>query len=133
MNMKLTSFKTMVIIYAVVLAASFVYFVNLQSFGSKGLEFSMVGRDNAFTVFDMLILFTIPTALLLWVLSLMAYMRKPEIRLFIVSIAFFFFAVKEFLNFLEAFFPNEFIFIANAERALEFLILISFMFLLYKR
>lgn len=131
--MKLTSFKTMLIIYAVVLAASFVYFVNLQSFGSKGLEFSMVGRDNAFTVFDMLILFTIPTALLLWVLSLMAYMRKPEIRLFIVSIAFFFFAVKEFLNFLEAFFPNEFIFIANAERALEFLILISFMFLLYKR
>lgn len=131
--MKLTSFKTMVIIYAVVLVASFVYFVNLQSFGSKGLEFSMVGRDNAFTVFDMLILFTIPTALLLWALSLLAYMRKPEIRLFIVSIAFFFFAVKEFLNFLEAFFPNEFIFIANAERALEFLILISFMFLLYKK
>ena len=131
--MKLTSFKTMLIIYAVVLAASFVYFVNLQSFGSKGLEFSVVGKDNAFTVFDMLILFTIPTALLLWVLSLMAYMRKPEIRLFIVSIAFFFFAVKEFLNFLEAFFPNEFIFIANAERALEFLILISFMFLLYKK
>lgn len=131
--MKLTSFTTMLIIYAVVMLASFVYFVSLQSFGTRGLEFSVVGRDNVFNIFDMLILFTIPTALLLWVLSLLAYRKKPEIRLFIVSIAFFFFTVKEFLNFLEAFFPKEFIFIGNAERALEFLILISFMFLLYKK
>lgn len=131
--MKLTSFTTMLIIYAVVLLASFVYFVSLQSFGARGLEFSVVGRDNVFNIFDMLILFTIPTALLLWVLSLLAYRKKPEIKLFIVSIAFFFFALKEFLNFLEAFFPKEFIFIGNAERALEFLILISFMFLLYKK
>jgi len=123
----------MVIIYALVIMSSFVYFVNMQSFGAKGLEFSLVGRDNVFNIFDMLILFTIPTALLLWVLSLLAYRRKPEIRLFIVSIAFFFFAVKETLNFLEAFFPNEFIYIANAERALDFLILVSFMFLLYKK
>lgn len=131
--MKLTSFYTMLIIYAIVIIASFTYFVSLQGFGTKGLEFSIIGRDKAFSVFDMLILFTIPTALVLWILSLLAYRRKPEIRLFIVSIAFFFFAVKELLNFLEAFFPKEFIFIGNAERALEFLILISFMFLLYKK
>ena len=131
--MKLTSFYTMLIIYALVGIGTFVYFVYLQSFGSRGLEFSIVGRDNVFNIFDMLILFTIPTALVLWVLSLLAYRRKPEIRLFIVSIAFFFFAVKELLNFLETFFPKEFIFVGNAERALEFLILISFMFLLYKK
>ncbi len=131
--MKLTSLYTMLVIYAVVLIASFVYFGSMQGFGARGLEFSVVGKDKAFNVFDMLILFTIPTALVLLFLSLMAYRRKPEIRLFIVSIAFFFFAVKEFLNFLDAFFPNEFIYIANAERALEFLILISFMFLLYKK
>lgn len=131
--MKLTSFSTMLIIYAVVAVASFIYFGSLQSFGSKGLQFSLIGRDNVFNLFDMLIIFTIPTALLLWVLSLLAYRRKPEIRLFIVSIAFFFFTVKELLNFLEAFFPNEFIYITNAERALDFLILISFMFLLYKK
>jgi len=131
--MKLTSFYTMLIIYTLVLGGSFVYFVSLQGFGTKGLEFSLIGKDKVFNVFDMLILFTIPTALLLWALSLLAYRRKPEIKLFIVSIAFFFFAVKEFLNFLEAFFPDEFIFIANAERALDFLILISFMFLLYKK
>lgn len=131
--MKLTSLSTMVIIYAVVAVSSFVYFVNLQSFGTRGLEFSVVGRDNVFNLFDMLILFTMPTALLLWALSLLAYRRKPEIRLFVVSIAFFFFAVKEFLSFLESFFPKEFIFIGHAERALEFLILISFMFLLYKK
>lgn len=131
--MKMTSFSTMVIIYALVIAASFVYFVSMQSFGANGFEFSLVGRDNVFNIFDMLIIFTIPTALLLWVLSLLAYRRKPEIRLFIISIAFFFFAVKETMNFLEAFFPNEFIYITNAERALDFLILISFMFLLYKK
>ncbi len=131
--MKLTSFRTMLIIYAIVILGSFVYFVSLQSFGTRGLEFSVVGKDNAFSVFDMLIMFTLPVALLLWALSLLAYRRKPEIKLFITSIAFFFFAVKEFLNFLEAFFPNEFIYIGNAERALEFMILISFMFLLYKK
>jgi hypothetical protein len=131
--MRLTSLYTMLIVYAIVGIASFVYFVSLQSFGTRGLEFSIVGKDNRLTVFDMLILFTLPTALLLWSLSILAYKRKPEVRLFIVSIAFFFFAVKELLNFLDAFFPKEHIYIGNAERALEFLILISFMFLLYKK
>jgi len=54
-------------------------------------------------------------------------------KLFLISIAFFFFAIKEVLVVFENFFPNEYIFIDNASRGLELLTLISFILLLYRK
>lgn len=123
----------MLAIYAVIIVGSLIYFVALQNFGSGGLEFWVPGRDNAFTLFDILIIVTLPIALVLLAISTLAFFRKPRLRLFLISVAFFFFAVKEALFLLKNFFPNEFIFIDNAERALEFLILVSFIFLMYRK
>lgn len=131
--MRLTSFYTLLLIYAVVIAVFFVYFVLLQNFGEKGLHFSLGGKDNVFNVFDVLILILLPVATALFVISFMAFMRKRDKRLFIISLAFFFFLAKQVLNLFQNFFPAEFIFIGNAESALELLILISFVFLLYKK
>ncbi len=120
-------------IYAVVIIASLVYFGYMQKFGTHGLEFYIEGSDNAFNVFDALILILLPIALVLFIISVLAFHRKPELRLFLISTAFFFFVVREILYILENFFPKEFIFIDNASRALEFLILLSFVFLLYRK
>lgn len=130
--MRFTSFWTMVLIYAIVIAGSVIYFVDMQKFGAQGMMFEPGGRDSAFDIFDMLILITLPVAVVLFVISAMAFRRKGDIRLFLVSLAFFFFLVKEVLGMLHNCFPREFIFIGNAERGLEFLILLSFVFLMMR-
>ena len=131
--MKLSSFYTLLLIYISVTAAFLVYFVFLQHFGAKGLQFSLGGQDSVFNIFDVLILILLPVATALFVISFMAFMRRRDKRLFITSVAFFFFLVKQVLNILQNFFPREFIFIGNAESALELLILVSFVFLLYRK
>ncbi|MFH0949143.1 MAG: hypothetical protein V1802_01500 [Candidatus Aenigmatarchaeota archaeon] len=130
---KISPFYVMILIYAAVIIGSIFYFVYMQKFGTQGLEFSVTGEDRTFSIFDMLILLLTPVAFVLFIVSALAYRRKKDTRLFLVSLAFFFFLVKEVLNLLENFFPKEFIFIGNAERALEFLILLSFVFLLYRK
>ena len=96
----------MLAIYAAIIVGSLIYFVALQQFGSGGLEFWVPGRDNAFTLFDVLIIVTLPIAVVLLIISALAFFRKPQLRLFLISVAFFFFAVKEALFLLENFFPN---------------------------
>ena len=122
-----------VAVYAIVIIGSLIYFVYMQHFGSRGLEFQISGSDYTFTLFDGLIIILLPIALVLFAISIMAFFRKPNMRLFLISTTFFFFVIREVLFILENFFPKEFIFIQNAERALEFLILISFIFLLYRK
>lgn len=121
------------IIYAIIIIGSIIYFVYMQSFGTQGLQFYIGGHDKVFNVFDMLIVIVIPVAIVLFIISLIAFRRRKDLKMFIISVAFFFFLVKEILFLFQNFFPQEFIFIGNAERALELLILISFMFLLYRK
>jgi len=131
---KISSKSTaMLLIYAIVIVGSIIYFVYMQQFGTQGLEFRIEGSDNIFTIFDVLILILLPIAFVLLVISTLAFFRKPNMKMFIVSVAFFFFAVKEAIVLLENVFPKEFIFIENAERAIDFLILLSFIFLLYRK
>ncbi|MFC2142842.1 hypothetical protein ACFLQN_00410 [Candidatus Aenigmatarchaeota archaeon] len=121
------------LIYLIIIVGSLIYFGYMQSFGSKGLQFQIAGKDSFVTIFDLLIIAVIPVALILFIISAIAFNRRRDFRLFLVSVAFFFFVVKEFLFLFENFFPNEFIFIHNAERALELLILLSFVFLMYRK
>lgn len=120
-----------ILIYFIVVSSFFIYFGLLQQFGVEGLVFNIGGRDHTVTPLDALILVATVAALFLLVISLIAFKRTKDTRILIISIAFFFFAVKEFLFMLENFFPGEFIYIDNAERALELLILLSFVMLMY--
>lgn len=131
---KLDAFSVMIIlIYLVIIVASIVYFIMLQSFGSAGLEFSIEGRDTTFNIFDILVLIALPVAIVLFIISIIAFRRKKSLRIFLISTAFFFFLVNEVLVMIHNFFPHEFIFIENAERALDLLVLLSFIFLMYKK
>ncbi len=119
------------IVYAIVIIGALIYFGFLQQFGYRGLVFQVGGQDRVLNVLDMLIILITIASLFLFVISIMAYRRTHDLRILIVSMAFFFFAVKEFLFLFENFFPGEFIYIDNAERVLELLILISFIMLMY--
>ena len=120
------------LIYAIFIIGAFVYFVGLQGFGFNGLQFSAQGRDQAFTPLDILIILTLILALSLMTISLLAFNRKKTTKLLIVSVVFFFFALKEFLDVMDNFFPSEKIYTLNAIAVLEVLILFSFVLIIYK-
>lgn len=120
-----------ILVYAAVIVVSAVYFVALQNFGFKGLLFTVEGRDRIINPIDVLILAVTIVSLFLLFISVLAFRRTKDTRVLIVSMAFFFFAVKEILFLFENFFPGEHIYIDNAERVLELLILLSFSMLMY--
>lgn len=129
--MKLASYQLVAAIYGIFIVGLVFYLVILQQFGFHGLEFQIGGKDNLITALDLLILVTTVASFALLGIALLAFKRKKDIRLFIIVLAFFFFALKEFLFLLDNFFPREAVFIGHAERGLEFLILLSFIMLLY--
>ena len=129
--MKIRREQAVVAAYVIIILLAVVYFGFLQQFGYKGLVFQIEGRDKVLNPLDILIIVTTIASLFLLVISLMAYRRNHDLRILVVSLAFFFFAVKELLFMMENFFPGEFVYIDNAERTLEFLILRSFIMLMY--
>lgn len=129
--MKIKREQAVIAVYVIVILAALVYFAFLQQFGYKGLVFQIEGRDRVLNPLDILIIVTTIASLFLFVVSLMAYRRNHDLRILVVSMAFFFFVIKEILFLFKNFFPGEFIYIDNAERTLEFLILLSFIMLMY--
>ena len=131
MRINITSFKGIALIYGIFIAGAIIYFGILQQFGYNGFSFVLEGKDRTLTPLDALIIVTLVFSVILLIVSLAAFSRKRTVKIFIISLAFFFFAVKEFLITVENFFPGENIYIGNAGGALEFLILLSFVLLIY--
>ena len=132
MKINSASIWTILLIYAIFIVGAFIYFVGLQHFGFNDLNFVVEGKDQALTPLDIVIILTLILAIVLLVISLAAFNRKKTTKMLVISLVFFFFAVKEFLTILDNFFPGERIYTANAIGALELLILLSFVLLIYK-
>lgn len=128
-----TSFYTIILIYVAVIVLSWIYLFMLQGFGAHGLHFSIAGKDEVFNAFDILLLAATIAAFFLVALTLLAFRKRRDNRIFILAVAFFFFALREVLILFENFFPDEYIFISNAGKALDLLILVSFAMLVYSR
>ncbi|GEM_PF-2622640 len=127
------TFFVIIAIYLIVIAFSAVYLFLWQGFGSKGLVFSIAGRDHVFNAFDIILLIATLASFFLVAISLLAFKKRRDNRIFILTIAFFFFALGQVLDIFDNFFPNEYIFITNAGRVLNLLILLSFAMLVYGR
>ncbi|MBI4896094.1 MAG: hypothetical protein HY832_00930 [Candidatus Aenigmarchaeota archaeon] len=121
------------LIYLVVLVLSSVYIFWLQGFGSHGFNFDIEGRDQAIDAYDVVLLVATITAFFLVSISLLAFQKHRDIKIFILSIAFFLFALNELLEIFDNFFPREYIFINHARRVFNLLILLSFVLLLIHR
>jgi hypothetical protein len=124
-------FYIVLAVYVAVIACSVIYFGLLQHFGFSGMEFRLGGHNQMIDIMDIVILVATTASLFLLIISLLATKRTGDTRMLIISIAFFFFVIKEFLFIFENFFPGENIYIDNAERTLELLILLSFIMLIY--
>ena len=127
------SVKVIVIAYAVVIIGALFYFAVLQGFGFKGLEFSISGKDRVLAAVDILIVLSTIASFLLLIISLTAFSRRGDLRLFVISFAFFFFTLRQVLFLLENFFPGENIYIFHAVHTLDLLILLSFILLMYRK
>ena len=128
-----TNFFWIIAIYLAVIIFSGVYFFVWQGFGSNGLVFSIGGRDRIFTAFDAILLVAAFISFFLVAISLLAFKRRKDNRIFILSLAFFFFALREVFQIFENFYPGEGIFISNATKVLDLLVLISLTMLLYSK
>ncbi len=128
-----STFYMIIAVYLVVIVLSGIYLFLWQGFGSKGLVFSIAGKDQVLNAFDIVLLAATLVSFFLVFISLLAFKRRKDNRIFILSIAFFFFAVNEMLQIFDNFFPNEYIFISNASKAIDLLILLSFAMLVYGR
>ncbi len=131
MRINLTSFMGIVLIYTAFIVLALIYFVGLQQFGFRGFHFVVEGKDKILAPLDIFIIATLAISLILLMISLAAFSRKKTVKIFIISLVFFFFTIKELLAMLENFFPEENIYIGNASGALELLILVSFVLLIY--
>ncbi len=131
MKINLASYKWIALLYVIFIAGAFVYFVGLQHFGYGGFQFSIEGRDRTLTPLDFVIISTFAISLVLLLISLIAFGRRRTVKVFIIALVFFFFTIKELLTILENFFPHENIYVENASGALELLILLSFVLLIY--
>ncbi|MBI4170826.1 MAG: hypothetical protein HY514_03965 [Candidatus Aenigmarchaeota archaeon] len=128
-----TTFFMIIAVYLIVIVFSGIYLFAWQGFGSKGLVFSIAGRDQVLNAFDIILLAATIAAFFLVAISLLAFKKRKDNRIFILAIAFFFFALSEILQLFENFFPAEYIFTSNAGKVLDLLILLSFAMLVYAR
>lgn len=129
----MANFYAIIAVYVIVIVLSWIYLFVLQGFGSQGLTFSISGQDQVFNAFDVVLLAATIAAFFLVGLTLLAFKRRKDNRIFILAIAFLFFAVSEILLLFENFYPAEYIFINNAVKVLDLLILLSFAMLIYGR
>lgn len=127
------SIKIILLGYVLVIIGAFIYFAVLQGFGYRGLEFTISGKDRVLAPLDILILLSTIASLILLAISIVAFERKKDNRFFVLAFAFFFFTLRQVLFLLDNFFPEENIYIFHAVHALDILILLSFMFLMYRR
>ena len=128
-----TSFLMILGVYLVVLLFFGVYVFLWQGFGSHGLVFSLGGKNQKLDAFGVILLIATLISFFLVFISLLAFKKRKDNRLFIISVAFFFFALREVLQIFDNFFPQENIFIANAAKAIDLIVLLSFAMLVYGR
>lgn len=127
------SVRTIILVYAVVIIGAFFYFAILQGFGYRGLQLSISGKDQVLAPLDILIVLSTLASFVLLIISLSAFSRRGDLRLFVISFAFFFFTLRQLLFLLDNFFPGENIYIFHAVHTLDLLILLSFILLMYRR
>ena len=88
-----TNFYTVVALYVAIIIVSYIYIFVLQGFGSHGLSIGEggAGGGNFFDIFDVILIAASSASLFLVFVTLVAFKRKKDNRIFILAVAFFFF------------------------------------------
>ena len=76
MQIKLTSYLGIAIVYGIFIIGALVYFVALQHFGYYGGVFRMGGHDSIVSPLDVVLIITFIISTILLIIALVAFGRK---------------------------------------------------------
>ncbi len=96
-------------------------------------DFTLGGGDLRFSAYDVALLLVGAVGVVLSAISFMAYDRKKNEKLFIISLAFLFFTLKSLLNIVDNFFIGGYKYIGIAAQGLELLMILAFFLVLFRK
>ena len=121
------------LIYAGFIVLTALYIVSIEQVHTDQFQFTLGGRDLRFSFYDVVLVMVGAVGVALSTISLSAYNRKRDRRLFIISLAFLFFTLKSILNIIDNFFLGGYQFIGIAAQSLELLMILAFFLVLFRR
>ncbi len=124
--------KQPLLLYAVFVVLTLFYLFGVEAV-TDGFYFHGGGRDYVFSFYDVTLFLVLIFAAALTTISTMAYNKKKSERLFFVSFAFFLFALKASLKLVDNFLLGDYSYIGISIQTLEFLILLSLFYALFKK
>ncbi len=124
--------RNLVILTAIILILGVVYLFAVE--GVHNFTFMGIGgQDAKFSFYDMLLIAFPLISVGMLSISAMAYRRKPDMKLLLISFAFLMFTAEGLLKIIVNFFSGDFRIILVAIQLSEMLILISFLYAIIKK
>lgn len=125
--------KKLAALYLVIIILAVVYLFAIESVTNGTFSVDKGGRDHQFTFYDITLFLVLIFAAGLTAISLLAYKKKNSPRLFFVSFAFFLFSIKAALKIIDNFLIGHYAYIGISGQTLEFLILLSLFYAIFKK
>ena len=127
------SSKQLVALYLVLIILTGAYLFAVEGISSGRFSLDSGGRDHKISFFDVTLFLVLILAAGLAVISSMAYGKKNSPRLFFVSLAFFLFTIMAALRIIDNFVLGAYTYIGISISTLEFLILLSLFYALFRK
>jgi hypothetical protein len=125
--------KKLVALYLALIVLTSAYLFGIENITNGTYSIDKGGRDHQFTFYDITLFLISMFAAALTGISSMAYSKKKSPRLFFVSFAFFLFTIKAALKIIDNFLIGNYSYIGISIQTLEFLILLSLFYALFKK
>ncbi len=119
-------------IYLVIIILTGIYLFAVEGV-TDGFSLDKGGRDHKFSFFDVTLFLVFVLAAGLTIISTLAYSKKNSGRLLFVSFAFFLFTIMAVLRIIDNFVLGGYTYIGISISSLEFLILLSLFYALFRK
>ena len=123
--------QQLLVLYVILVLLTAFYLFGVENIASS--HFDVAGRNHVFSLYDIMLVLVFIFAAALSAISFIAYTRKKSNRLFFVAFAFFLFAIKTALKLIDNFFLGDYSYIGISIQTLEFLILLSLFYALFRK
>lgn len=119
--------------YAIIIIITGAYLLAVEGVADGSFSLDKGGRDHKFSFFDVTLFLVFVLAAGLTIISTMAYHKKNSGRLLFVSGAFFLFTIMAALRIIDNFVLGAYTYIGISISTLEFLILLSLFYALFRK
>ena len=125
--------QQLLVLYVILILLAAFYLFGVENIAGGAVHFDASGRNHVFSLYDVMLVLVFIVAAALSVISFIAYNRKKSNRLFFVAFAFFLFALKTALKLIDNFLLGDYSYIGISIQTLEFLILLSLFYALFRK